>query len=94
MPIYRLEPIDANHADWRGSRLPPTPIWVNAPTNGDARRMAQQVSVQFSRFTPKEKIIYNPWLSAGMVTCIEDASKEVPENTVLTGDGKLIPIKL
>jgi hypothetical protein len=56
MPIYRLDPIDLEHFDWRASELPPRPIWVNAPTEGDARQLAQMASVKAMNVMPGEKI--------------------------------------
>jgi hypothetical protein len=47
-----------------------------------------------SSYTPGEKITYNPWLSATLISCVEDPSREVPGKAIITSDGETIPINI
>jgi hypothetical protein len=85
MSVYRLQPLN-NHPDWRGSNYRGTCL-VGA-TNESAARETAANHFGIARLRKLgEDAPANPWLNAGLVTCLEVVAltvPAVPEGVIMT----------
>ncbi len=89
MPVYKLEPIEGTegHSDWRAASLPPTPVWLQAGNSNHARQRIHLATYADAVFPGKA--VSAPWISATLVRCTEDPSREVPPDKAVLANGKI-----
>lgn len=94
MSVFQLEPIDGTQGSphWQASTLAPMTVWVNATSETDARERLTFATAKATRRDPNRVMPLPPWEDFGLVTCIPDSSRNVPEGFILTADGESLAI--
>ena len=89
MATYQLSPIAgaSAHRDWQVSSVKPTTIWVEAESPGRAREKAQFALLAATNMIPGQVMPCSPWMNVDIVTCVEDPTKQVPADFVITESG-------
>jgi hypothetical protein len=74
------------------SAIKPTTIWVEAGSPDHARRKVQLATLGVTAaYVPGQELPVSPWINAALVTCVEDTSRQVPSDFVVTESGEQIP---
>jgi hypothetical protein len=86
MSVYRLDPIDPDHASWQSS-TEQEGVWAGASTPKDARDLVAdktRVGAQGADAT-------SPWQDVRLTSCVlEPSVTHIRPGTVVRGDGSLV----
>jgi len=94
MRVFRLDPVDTQRSSlhWGASDAAPTRVWVSADNESDARGRVTLATIIATRSRPGREIPLTPWKDWGLVTCVEDSSRTVPPNVIVTASGDTLEI--
>lgn len=96
MPVYRLSPVrgQEDNEHWQCSSIGATACWVVAESEDQAREFVMMAT---SRGRKKDSgklgSALDPWTQRDVSECVEDGTKNVPPDIVITAIGQELPIK-
>ena len=85
MNVYRLEPVDSDHASWRHT-IEQEMVWACAATPEEARRLVAEKTV-----APGSGVDQSPWLDSKASSCILDPTMKLFDaGDVVRQDGSTV----
>ncbi len=87
MPVYRLDPIDADNAAWTYSREKDT-VWTAA---GSPKFAREQVAARSGFAALAIPGAISPWLDEKVTSCVEEPTQTFPDfGEVIREDGSQV----
>jgi hypothetical protein len=91
MTVYRLDPIPTSLTDprWEASSVREC-VWVRASTPDEARKKVARATLSVTPVRPGKPLLLSPWYDDTLAIYVMDTRSGVPEDTVITADGRPI----
>jgi hypothetical protein len=91
MSVYRLDPIDPEHASWRFSTEQGR-VWAGAETPTEARELvARKTQPPAADATERSGSTRSPWLDATVTSCVQEPSMtHIHRGMVARADGSRV----